>query len=245
MVDGLIIVNAAHPENSAVLKRLSKAGLPIVQADRHFEDLEIDTVEPDGAGLTSMLTNHLLELGHRAIAFLSSYHVHVGTRSRQRGYEQAMAARGLKTQVWSPRTADRGKIWKGTSYGYSRALVALREEPIPTAVVAHDVGGALGCVRAMQSLGLECPRDISVVGVERELDHDHENPLMRLQLTQAVWSVQEMGRRAARLLIDRLRTTGESRPAPRHELIGGRLQLGGSAVPPGHTSMKLQATRGS
>jgi LacI family transcriptional regulator len=223
MVDGLIIVHANRPENRGILKRLLAGGMRIVQADRYFEDLPTDAVTADGAGLARLLTEHLLELGHRRIAYLPARHEHQGTLARQAGYAAAMGERGLAATIWS----GGGKVeWGGPRFGYERSLAALRSGERPTAVVSHDEGGALGCIRAAAELGLACPADISVAGVDRDYDRRLGNPLMRFEPTRAVWDVREMGRRAAGMLLERLE--GEAEDGPRHEVICGRLEVGGS-----------------
>jgi LacI family transcriptional regulator len=230
MVDGLFIVNAARSENSDILKRMSASGLSIVQADRYFEGLQTDTVEADGRQLTGLLAEHLLELGHRRIAYLPSLPTYPGSTSRREGYEAAMHKRGLPTRILNLGLPDRTQ-WV-SRYITEQIGAALDEGPLPTAIVAHDDGLLTDCIRAMDERGLSCPDDISLAGVGREDAWEWKNPLLRYVPTRAVWAVKDMGRRAAELLVERMRTPNETWPQPRWERLKGRLLVGGSTAAP-------------
>ncbi|MCC6423506.1 MAG: LacI family DNA-binding transcriptional regulator [Phycisphaerales bacterium] len=232
MVDGLIVVSAAKSENLEILMRLHESGVPMVQADRYFPELETDIVEADGQQLTRLLTEHLLELGHQEIAYLVGAKAHLGTLARQEGYEQAMADRGLKSRIWGMRREDRRLGLEGMSYGRQRSLAALSDEPVPTAVVAHDEAMAVGCVQALQEHGLSCPEDVSVAGVGRSSAWMWDNPMLRMRLTCASWSVREMGRLAAGMLMGRLQKPRDQWPLPQRERLSGEFVAGGTTSTP-------------
>lgn len=232
MVDGLIIVSATKVENLPILTRLHEAGLPMVQADRYFPELKTDIVEADGQQLTQLLTEHLLELGHKEIAYLVGAKIHLGAMSRQEGYEQAMVDRGLRVRVWGMRDEDRRLGLEGVRYGRERSLAALMDEPVPTAVVAHDEALAVGCIQAMQERGLSCPEDVSVAGVGRNSAWMWDNPMLRMRLTCASWSVREMGRLAAGMLMDRMQKPRDQWPQPRRQQLVGEFVAGGSTSTP-------------
>lgn len=232
MVDGLIIVNAATPENVSILNRLRSAGMPIVQADRFYDGLAADVVEVNGEHATGLLTDHLLELGHRRIAFIPSCVDNADTRARRKGYETTMKRRELKTQIvefhiedplnWkSPFIQEQIGAWMSRCTG-----------AFPTAFVAHDDGIMTECVAALERRGLRCPEDVSACGVGREDAWEWKNPLLRFRPTRAVFSVPQMGRRAGEMMMQRLVMPRDRWPAPRRERLSGKLEVGGSTAPP-------------
>jgi LacI family transcriptional regulator len=236
MVDGLIIVNAAQAANLEILQRLHENGLPIVQADRHFDSLDTDVVEADGRRLTQSLTQHLLKLGHRRIAFLNSSRLHSGTTARREGYEAAMTDCGMTPLVWFPMAE--AMVGNDVCYGRERTRIALESDAPPTAIVSSDQVMAIGSIRALRECTLRCPEDMSVtaIGLDGSWRGEEEDPLSPYPLTRMVWSVFEMGRRAGKLLLERMESDRRDWPAPRRELLAGRLIPGESIARPGQNN---------
>lgn len=230
MVDGLIIVNVAKEDNASYLNRLNQKKLPIVQADRYFQGPRTDIVEADGSQLTRLLTEHMLSLGHRRIAYLPSCPAFSGSNVRQSGYEAVMAEHGLPSCVWRLRLENPSQ-WK-SPYVKEAFAVALDQNELPTAIVAHDDGMVADCIWAMEERGIRCPDELSIAGVGREDAVEWNNPLLRYKPTRALWAVREMGLRAAKMLLERMRSPKESWPEPRWHKIPGRLLTGGSTAPP-------------
>jgi DNA-binding LacI/PurR family transcriptional regulator len=95
----------------------------------------------------------------------------------------------------------------------------------PTAVFAFNDIACVGALSAADELGLQVPRDISLVGY----DNTYLARLRHLWLTTVDNSSHDIGRRAARLLVDRMRDPGR---AAETVLSEPRLEVRGSTGPP-------------
>jgi DNA-binding LacI/PurR family transcriptional regulator len=91
----------------------------------------------------------------------------------------------------------------------------------PTAVFAMSDEMAFGALRSLRSHGLEAGRDVSIVGFDGHEMAEH------LDLTTVVQPVEEIGARAARLLLDALDSPG--RP-PEHVVLPLDMVVRGSTA---------------
>ncbi len=193
-VDGLVIVpvgGAADPLSEALENEL-KRGTPIVFIDRE-PPVAADVVMSDHRGGAEMATRHLLDHGHRKIAFLGSReHVH-SVIERRAGFESVMRAAhatpaavlaGLRTPEDSERAV----------YDLMRATDAER----PTAIFTAQNGLTLGAVRALHSIGLQ--HQTALVGFDDLDSADIVSP----GITTVPQNADEVGRRAGELLFSRL-----------------------------------------
>ncbi|MFI9611602.1 LacI family DNA-binding transcriptional regulator [Streptomyces sp. NPDC052023] len=202
--DGLVVVGTL-PDPAAL--GTVAARIPVVVAGaREPVPPGVDVVAGDDEQGTRLVTEHLIGLGHRRIAHLAGYGA-VGVL-RRRSFEAAMRAHGLAGYaVVEP--CDQ------TEEGGHRAAVRLLARPDrPTAVLAVNDIAAVGALSAAEDLGLSVPGDLSVTGY----DNTSISRLRHLWLTTVDHAGHEVGRRAARCLLDRLEAPGGE----------GRLQL---AVP--------------
>jgi len=116
--------------------------------------------------------------------------------------------------------------WFQVEPGYKAALDLLSRRPDITAIVAANDLIALGCYRAVRSLGLEVPGDVSVTGY-------NDIPLLDL-MQPAVTSVRvpyrQMGTQGATALIARMQ--GDSEEAPASIKLTPTLMIRSSTAPP-------------
>ncbi|MFF9813164.1 LacI family DNA-binding transcriptional regulator [Streptomyces sp. NPDC014006] len=186
-VDGLVVVGTLP--DPAGLARVAER-LPVVVAGAREPVLPgVDVVAGDDEQGARLAVEHLIGLGHRRIA-------HVGghgavSELRRNGYASALAAHGLEQLV------ERGDL---TEEGGYRATVRLLSRPDrPTAVFAVNDMTAVGVLTAAAELGLNVPRDVSVAGY----DNTSISRLRHVWLTTADNAGHEVGRRAARCLLER------------------------------------------
>ncbi|WP_411152799.1 LacI family DNA-binding transcriptional regulator [Streptomyces sp. A30] len=176
----------------------------------------VDVVAGDDEQGARLVTEHLIGLGHRRIAHIAGYGA-VGDL-RRRSFEAAMRAHGL----------DRALVETGdmTEEGGFRAAVRLLGRPgRPTAVVAVNDITAVGVLSAAAELGLRVPHDLSVTGY----DDTSISRLRHLWLTTVDNAGHEVGRRAARCLLDRFESAGG---AGRLHLAAPTLEIRGTTAPP-------------
>lgn len=230
MVDGLIVISAGRRENLAVLRRFQNEGVPIVQAERFFDDFKTDIVEADNVGIGFMLTKHLLDLGHRRVVFIRGIRQVSSSLSRIEGYEKAMREHGLAPK-FSPERLSKTDESSNFVFAQRQMRRFLDEEKPPFGIVAHDFQAGYGALKAIHAAGLKCPRDVSLCagGIEK---NDPASEFLRPKLTMAEWSVWEVGARAAQTLLRRLQSSEGHAPELQHIAVTAHLVMGESTASP-------------
>ncbi|KUL74178.1 MULTISPECIES: LacI family DNA-binding transcriptional regulator [unclassified Streptomyces] len=205
-VDGLVVVGTL-PDPAALAEAAER--LPVVVAGaREPAPAGVDVVANDDERGARLVTEHLIGLGHRRVAHIAGYGA-VG-ELRRRSFEAVMREHGL---------ADEAVVESGdmTEEGGYRATVRLLTGARrPTAVFAVNDICAIGALSAAEESGLRVPRDLSVVGY----DNTSIARLRHVWLTTVDNAGYEVGRRAARCLLDRFAGTGGA----------GGVQLAGPAL---------------
>jgi GntR family transcriptional regulator, arabinose operon transcriptional repressor len=203
---GLIVYPIDYDPDPALFAHLLEREFPIVLIDRHLIGLPVDTVEPDNTGGAYAAVRHLIELGHRRICFVSTDNLRTtSVADRLRGYEEALASAGLAVDPelifsqlpvarrWPIQAAD----------GRQREVVALArflERRRPTAVFTlHDYLAA-DVLEAAETLGLRVPTDLALAS----FDDDPAAAKLPVPLTAVAQPREQLGRTAARLLIERI-----------------------------------------
>ncbi|MEJ8824521.1 LacI family DNA-binding transcriptional regulator [Variovorax humicola] len=183
-VDALALCGfSQHPD---LLLFLRKRGLPCVHVMVHEPDNELMSVGFDNAAATARATRYLIDLGHRRVAMLAGI-TQSNDRALQRvnGVRQALATAGL--ELPPARLVERPYSLSEAREGF-RQLMAQR--PAPTAVVCGNDVLAFGALREAQSIGLDVPGDVSIVGFD-DLDMaSHMQPALTTMRvpTEAMWS---------------------------------------------------------
>lgn len=169
-------------------------------------------VAPDDEGGARLATRHLLDAGHRQLAYLGSGPSQVA-QDRERGFVQAARAAGAAITLIEADFTVLG--------GYRAARRAWERGERWTGLFAQSDESAAGAVAALEDLGLRVPEDISVVG----FDGLPELPLP-LSLTTVAQDIGRIARTALELMQEAM-----SGHAPRGEFIPVHL-VSGSTVSP-------------
>ncbi|WP_428248267.1 LacI family DNA-binding transcriptional regulator [Ferrovibrio sp.] len=178
------------------------AGAPLITIDRQIEGLERDFVGLDNRAAGRMITDYILRLGHRRIAFIGG-RMGVSTSDlRFEGFCDALAAAGLQAD---PALCLRADFRGDAAYTVAQPLLAMAERP--TAIVAANNVMALGALQAIGDLGFRCPQDVSVAGI----DDFPWSTALRPRLTTVAQPIEEIGQAAVEMLLDQL--TEGSAPA--------------------------------
>ncbi len=162
-------------------------------------------------------TEYLLSLGHRSVHFVSGPQTSLDGRERAIGWQQALAAAGL-----TPPPALTGDWSSRSGYELGRRLAA---RPDVTAVFCANDQMALGVLRAMAEHGRPVPDDVSVVGFDDLPEAAYFCP----PLTTVRQDFDELGRRALRLLVEKI--AGASADGPQRP-VRTELIVRASAAPP-------------
>lgn len=216
-LDGLILTVSPNEETDYI-KRFVQGRFPVVTTfDGVISDIAC-SVRVDHDAAAYALTNYLLDLGHRYIAYSSDG---VPFDARTRGYLRALQERNIvpKDELILKEPA------KSTTYeaGYKRGLYLADSDDPPTAVIAYNDIEACGMISALRDRGLKIPDDISVCG----FDGIRMGSLLTPRLTTIETPNRRWGQRLAELLISAL--NGE--PVESEEL-DWKLKIGGTSARP-------------
>lgn len=169
-----------------------------------------NTVMFDFRSAASLLTQHLLDLGHRRITLLNGPDCSEISRAVSEGYLEAMNAahiskRELRIKYGSYTSSDGSRL--------AKTVCGLKDPP--TALITGDDFMALGALEALRELGLRCPEDVSVAS----FNNFPFTGATRPPLTTVHVPFYNLGRAMAVRILDLIK----GRQIFRKEVIKGRL----------------------
>jgi LacI family transcriptional regulator len=200
-VDGLIVMPVG--QKSDHLSSLVKNGVPLVVADRGFEELKVSSVVVDNYRGSYEAVSHLIEHGHSRIAIIQGLPDTYTARERLRGYKDALAHHGFPVDD----CLIVGKDFRKEN-GYLEAKLLLRMQPRPTAIFTTSDLITLGALQAAYEEGLNIPADISMVA----FDDVEGVEYFRCPITAVAQPKEAMGETAVGLLVEQLRAQTKSEP---------------------------------
>jgi DNA-binding LacI/PurR family transcriptional regulator len=193
-VDGLLLVNTALT---------NRVALPAVAISSHCEAPGVTNLLLDHDRAAKMALQHLYDLGHRRIAFMKGQRFSLDSEARWQSIATIAQELGitirpelciyLEENSWSPELG----------YPPTRELLARTHDF--TALFCFNDTAALGALRAIEDAGLNCPRDISVIGFDDIIVAEYFNP----RLTTVRQPLHKMGWTGAQLLIRRIQAPEE------------------------------------
>lgn len=217
-VDGLIIVSLSP--NSGELDRIIRSRLPTVLVDAHHRSLP-RVVADDVLG-GRVATEHLIDLGHRRIAFIGDIPrtplAFTSSRLRLTGVRRAIAHAGLPLP---DRFIGIGDHSRRRAAELAERMLRLRRRP--TAIVCASDTQAAGVLEAATTLGLRVPDDLSITG------YDDLDLAEHMGLTTIRQPLFESGVRAVQRLLVGL---GGGSMAPMREVQELRLIVRRTTAPP-------------
>ncbi|WP_327320614.1 LacI family DNA-binding transcriptional regulator [Streptomyces sp. NBC_01235] len=192
-----------------------------VSVGRRAPGAPVDFVHSaEGNGVRQAM-DHLAELGHHRIVHIDGGRG-PGSVERRRAYRAAMRRRGLESEV----RVIPGDHTEQSGIETGRLLLAERDrgQPLPTAVLAGNDRSAMGLLMALTRVGVEVPRDLSVVGY----DDSHLSHLMPIGLTTVRQDAVLMAEHAVRFAVERLENPERE---PREAVLEPKLVVRGSSGP--------------
>jgi LacI family transcriptional regulator len=216
---GIILSPAEGSEAGSVAGAVG-GGTPVLLFNRDMAGCGWDFLSMDNQAGARMATEHLLAQGHRRIAFYGGFQASSSCRQRRLGYAEAMAAAGIVPQPhWLIETAP-------TRLEAARQVSALfANEPAPTAAVAYNDAVALGLMLGLAGCGRQAGRDFAVTG----FDDIPEAAVSVPPLTTVATDPRELGRQAARRLLERIAEPAQATTAI---VVPVRLAVRLSSSPP-------------
>lgn len=197
------------------------AEIPTVVLNSEDASRRARAVVPDEMGGGRRAAEVLLDAGHRRIAMINIATLASGLPAaveRYDGYRHALQEAGVPLDPMLVREGD-----GNPQAGYDHTLALMSLAAPPTAIFCANDRTAWGAYQALESLGLQVPRDVSIVGFDNQ---ETLAPFLRPALTTLELPFVAMGRRAVDILLDDvLQTEG-----PEH--IGCPLVTRGSVAAP-------------
>lgn len=198
-VDGLILArcSASAPETLEILRSRTP---PTVLLDRIFDDVDLDQVGTEGAQAMTSLVTHLRSAGHRRFLLLAGDTSVPTLRERRQGFISSFPLAELMHQEVAE--SDQTTVTATVNTAFSR-------KTRPTCVITSSTPLAAQALRALGDMGLSTPQDVAFATFD---GFDHAD-LFSPQLTTVIQSTFEMGRCAARLLVEHISEDHEPIPA--------------------------------
>ena len=185
-IEGLVVI----APQVRVIRALTAQPLDIPYVTLQSTDLDPGhTLSVDQIAGARLATRHLIELGHRSIYHLAGPQDWIEAEARMRGFLEEMSAWDIPTTA--PILGD----WTA-EFGYYAGRELLRFRDF-TAIFSSNDQMALGLLHAIRDEGLDCPRDISIVGFDDIPESAHFWP----PLTTVRQDFAELGRRCVDLLL--------------------------------------------
>ena len=213
-VDGVIVT--ASRVGALYLEYLEQIGGPIVLINNHNEESGRYTfsVSVDNRHGGRLAAEHLVQLGHRRIAYVAGPANHSSDLDRLAGYRQALVEGGIQPDLALVVPGN------GRPDGGEKALQAiLALDPRPTAVFCYNDMTAIGLIHAAQQAGLSIPQDMAVVGFDDILFASYLYP----PLTTVAQPKVEMGQHAMHMMLSLITAKEESEEDLANIVVQGKL----------------------
>lgn len=219
-VEGLFVTPVYRLRPTApVYEEIRRAKVPtVILGQRGLFCSDFANIETDDIAASAAVTKHLIELGHKRIAYFTGSPVSPQAQERYEGYRRAMRDASIEMD-------DRLVFNAGNTIeeGEKAALQFLNEQANATAVQAVNDMVAIGAANVLLNQGLQVPRDISIAGFGNILVAEH----FRVPLTTIRQPKLRLGFAAMELMEAMLR--GE---APQSRRLGAQLEVRASTAAP-------------
>ena len=198
-IDGMIL-STPRLDDSA-LKLLENFDIPTVLMGS-LEGLNLPFVDVDNARAAEKATNYLIELGHRAIAFISNAPPeYTSSPERVRGYKNALTQHGISLNENLIRYGD---FDPESGYQNMRSLLDGNEKFTAAFVASDNV--AIGAKAAIREAGLHVPDDISLIGFDDIPWAKYSDP----PLTTIQLPAEALAQTACTLLVEIIQNNGNA-----------------------------------
>ncbi|MGD6833733.1 LacI family DNA-binding transcriptional regulator [Sutcliffiella halmapala] len=193
-VDGIILSSIQNDWN--VIEPFLEFG-PIVLCNEFEEDAQVPSVRLDQTYGGYISTKHLLELGHRKVAYCTGGYKSNVAQSREAGFRKALAEFNVPFQEEFT-FGDAFTIEDGRRI--LRDMLTLKEKP--TAVFTGGDEVAAGIITEAKRHGVRIPEDLAVVG----FDNQAITELVEPSITTVNQPIEDMARKAFQVMMEKVRS---------------------------------------
>jgi DNA-binding LacI/PurR family transcriptional regulator len=225
-VDGVLI--AAATLSSTLATQCARAGRPVVLINRYVSFDAVSAVTCDNAGGARAVADHLVQAGHKRIAFLAGLEDTSSSRDRERGFVARLGEH--KVALFA---REVGNYTYDGAAAAVRRLLARRQRP-DAIFCANDTMAIAAIDVARHEFGLDVPADLSISGY----DNIEAASWKGYDLTSVDQDIDRMSAAAVALLQNE-----QSRGKPQHILVPARLEVRSSTRPPRSVAGRKNAGR--
>jgi LacI family transcriptional regulator len=204
-IAGILIVPSS-PDCIGQLQNVRSRGLPVVMFDRTFPGLDAAEVMVENEQGARRAIQHLVEHGHQNILCLGYDSQFNSIGLRIKGYENAMLQTGLKPELI---------ITDEVSAIGPQLRKRLRSAKRPTALFTLNNVTTINVLRDLQRENVHVPQEVAIVG----FDDFEMAPLLNVPLTAVRQPGAELGRTAAHLLLDWIRSRAANVPRINQRIV--------------------------
>ena len=205
------------PEGSKQYLDRLDSQVPVVVVGRSVPSSTVDVVRSADDDGVAQAVSHLVELGHRRIAYVGGPRGTVATL-RRAGYENAMTEAGLADQI----RVIKGGLTEADGIRAAESILAADDRP--TGLIAFNDRCAIGMIDALVREGIDVPGSVSVVG----FDDSPVAGLPQINLTTVAQDPRALAVNAMDSLIERL---DQNRRSRREVIVAPRLIVRGTTGP--------------
>jgi len=197
--DGIFIspVSESAQYNTEFLKSLHRNGMPIVLIDRDVKGIGLDGVFQDTYTAAVKVVDMLVKNKHTHIAHIAGPITSKPGLDRLNGYIDALQSNGLPVRQ---EYICYGDFLMESGNKLTRSLI--KKYPEVTAIYCANNLMTVGCIRAINELGLRIPEDIAVISTG---SLNQYNLFGNSNITEVLLPTSFMGEECARMMIDRIR----------------------------------------
>lgn len=186
-VDGVIIAGKVP---STFLEKLSKYDIPLVFVDYYPPSGDYCVVMIDNIAGGYTATKHLIDLGHKEIAFIGADITHPSISGRLTGYKQALEESSITVKQENILTDEN---YPGRQNGYNAAKRLFEMNKEVTAIFACNDAMAIGIMQYCADNRINIPNDISLVGFDDvEADLLLNPPLTTIRVPKVELGIEAM-----------------------------------------------------
>lgn len=200
IIDGLIVAIAEETQikrDYSHFKNCIDEGTPVVLFDRVTRAIECDKVVVDDFNDARMATDHLIQCGRERIALVSAIDFLSVGKNRVKGFVSSIEEQFGKV--------EEEMLVRCSPEELEGCIEAVITKKRPDGFFAVDEDAALAIGKVAKKLGLRIPEDVAVIGYAGERLAENLSPT----LTTVNQNGVEIGREAARIILDRIRSQDE------------------------------------
>jgi len=219
MVDGIILSITSQTSNFDYLKKLNDEGFPLVMFNRVADEVKASKVVFDDYKWAFFATEHLIYQGYKKIFHFSGPKALRLSRDRKQGFIDALKKHRI------PVTPD---LVIETGFMMADGERVMQQQidahHLPEAIFCVNDTSAFGAIKKLKQNGYRIPADVALVGFTENFIAE----LLEPQLTSVAQPTFEIGRTAARLLLEQIESKGKF--TPQTIVLNGRLNVRESSV---------------